>query len=49
MIDDAEIVVIAYGTTARIAKGAIKRVRKDGVRAGHDPAHHPLALPEEGA
>lgn len=34
MIEDAEIVVIAYGTTARIAKGAIKRVRKDGVRAG---------------
>jgi 2-oxoglutarate ferredoxin oxidoreductase subunit alpha len=34
MIDDAEIVAIAYGTTARIAKGAIKRVRKDGVRAG---------------
>ncbi|OHD66895.1 MAG: 3-methyl-2-oxobutanoate dehydrogenase subunit VorB [Spirochaetes bacterium RBG_13_51_14] len=34
LIDDAEIIVIAYGTTARIAKGAIKRVRKDGVRAG---------------
>jgi len=34
MLDDAEIVVIAYGTTARIAKGAIKRVRKDGIRAG---------------
>lgn len=34
MLEDAEIVVIAYGTTARIAKGAIKRVRKDGVRAG---------------
>jgi 2-oxoglutarate ferredoxin oxidoreductase subunit alpha len=34
MIPDAEIIVIAYGTTARIAKGAIKRVRKDGVRAG---------------
>ena len=34
MLDDAEIAVIAYGTTARIAKGAIKRVRKDGVRAG---------------
>jgi 2-oxoglutarate ferredoxin oxidoreductase subunit alpha len=34
MVDDAEIIVIAYGTTARIAKGAIKRVRKDGVRAG---------------
>ncbi|MBN2077753.1 MAG: 3-methyl-2-oxobutanoate dehydrogenase subunit VorB [Spirochaetes bacterium] len=34
MLDDAEIIVIAYGTTARIAKGAIKRVRKDGVPAG---------------
>lgn len=34
MIDDADVVVIAYGTTARIAKAAIKRVRKDGIRAG---------------
>ena len=34
MADDADIIVIAYGTTARIAKGAIKRVRKDGIRAG---------------
>ena len=34
MLEDAEIVAIAYGTTARIAKGAIKRLRKDGVRAG---------------
>lgn len=33
-MDDAEIVIIAYGTTARIAKGAINRVRKDGVKAG---------------
>ena len=34
MIDDAEIVAIAYGTTARIAKGAINRVRKDGLKVG---------------
>jgi 2-oxoglutarate/2-oxoacid ferredoxin oxidoreductase subunit alpha len=34
MIDDAEIVAVAYGTTARIAKAAIKRLRKDGVKAG---------------
>lgn len=34
MVDDAEIIIIAYGTTARIAKGAIKRVREDGIRAG---------------
>ncbi len=33
-MDDAEIAAVAYGTTARIAKGAIKRLRKDGIRAG---------------
>jgi len=34
MLDDAEIAVIAYGTTARIAEGALNRVRKDGLKAG---------------
>jgi 2-oxoglutarate ferredoxin oxidoreductase subunit alpha len=34
MTDDAKIIAVAYGTTARIAKAAIKRVRKDGVPAG---------------
>ncbi|MCP4753266.1 MAG: 3-methyl-2-oxobutanoate dehydrogenase subunit VorB [Proteobacteria bacterium] len=34
MMDDAEIVAIAYGTTARIAKGAINRIRKEGIKAG---------------
>lgn len=34
MIDDADIIAIAYGCSARIAKGAIKRVRKDGIKAG---------------
>jgi 2-oxoglutarate ferredoxin oxidoreductase subunit alpha len=34
MTDDADIVAIAYGCVARIAKGAIKRVRKDGVKVG---------------
>ena len=34
MLEDAKIVAVAYGTTARIAKAAIKRVRKDGVPAG---------------
>jgi 2-oxoglutarate/2-oxoacid ferredoxin oxidoreductase subunit alpha len=34
MTEDAEIVAIAYGCAARIAKGAIKRVRKDGIKAG---------------
>jgi 2-oxoglutarate ferredoxin oxidoreductase subunit alpha len=33
-MDDAEVVIVAYGTTARIAKGAINWIRKDGVKAG---------------
>jgi len=33
-MEDAELAIIAYGTTARIAKGAINRIRKDGIRAG---------------
>ncbi|MCX7816990.1 MAG: 3-methyl-2-oxobutanoate dehydrogenase subunit VorB [Syntrophales bacterium] len=32
--DDAEILVVAYGTAARIAKGAIKRSREMGIAAG---------------
>jgi 2-oxoglutarate ferredoxin oxidoreductase subunit alpha len=34
LVDDAELVIVAYGTAARIAKGAIKRVREDGLKIG---------------
>lgn len=33
-IEDAEIVVVAYGTTARIAKDAVKYMRAQGVKVG---------------
>jgi 2-oxoglutarate ferredoxin oxidoreductase subunit alpha len=32
--DDAEIVVVAYGTAARIAESAIENLREEGFRAG---------------
>jgi 2-oxoglutarate ferredoxin oxidoreductase subunit alpha len=32
--EDAELILVAYGTAARIAKGAIKRLREAGIRAG---------------
>ena len=32
--DDAEMVIVAYGTAARIAEGAIKRLRETGLRVG---------------
>ncbi len=34
MVEDASFVVIAYGTAARIAKGAVKRVRELGLKVG---------------
>lgn len=34
LLDDAEIAVVAYGTAARIAKGAITRLRQEGLKVG---------------
>ncbi len=34
LISDAEMVIVAYGTAARIAKGAIKRLRDHGLKVG---------------
>lgn len=34
LTEDARMVIIAYGTAARIAKGAIKRMREIGVKVG---------------
>ena len=34
LIDDAEMIVVAYGTAARIAKGAIKRLRQEHLKVG---------------
>jgi 2-oxoglutarate ferredoxin oxidoreductase subunit alpha len=33
-IDDAEIVLVAYGIVARIVRGAVSRAREEGIRAG---------------
>jgi 2-oxoglutarate/2-oxoacid ferredoxin oxidoreductase subunit alpha len=34
LVEDAEIIIIAYGTAARIAKGAIKRLRQENLKVG---------------
>jgi 2-oxoglutarate ferredoxin oxidoreductase subunit alpha len=34
LTEDAEMVVVAYGIGARIVKGAIKRLREDGLKVG---------------
>jgi 2-oxoglutarate ferredoxin oxidoreductase subunit alpha len=33
-LDDAEVVLVAYGTAARVARTALQRARADGLRAG---------------
>ncbi|MCX5854337.1 MAG: 3-methyl-2-oxobutanoate dehydrogenase subunit VorB [Deltaproteobacteria bacterium] len=33
-IEGAELIIVAYGTAARIAKGAIKRLRETGLKVG---------------
>ena len=34
LCDDAEMIVVAYGTAARIARGAIKRLRQENLKVG---------------
>jgi 2-oxoglutarate ferredoxin oxidoreductase subunit alpha len=34
LLDDADLAVVAFGTAARIAKGAVNRARQMGMRAG---------------
>lgn len=34
LTDDAELAIVAYGTAARVAKGAIKRLRAEGFKVG---------------
>ncbi|MFC1925288.1 3-methyl-2-oxobutanoate dehydrogenase subunit VorB [Chloroflexota bacterium] len=34
MVEDAELVVVSFGIAARIAKGAIKNARKEGMKVG---------------
>ena len=33
-MEDAEIVIVAYGTTSRVVKNAIERLREEGIKAG---------------
>jgi 2-oxoglutarate ferredoxin oxidoreductase subunit alpha len=33
-VEDADTVIVAYGTASRIAKGAVNRLRKEGLKVG---------------
>ena len=42
--DDADVVIVAYGTTARIARSAVAQCRRLGLRVGPAPADHALSV-----
>ena len=44
-LDDAEVVLVAYGTAARVARTAVERAREQGLQGRPVPADHAVALP----
>ena len=47
-LDDAEIAIVAYGTSARVARTAIERAREHGLARRAVPADHAVAVPDRG-
>ena len=45
LLDDAEVVVVAYGSTSRSARYAVNVAREQGIKAGHVPHQDLLAVP----
>ena len=50
LCDDADIVVVAYGITARVARSAVRLARENGIKAGLFRLRNALwPFPEQGA
>ena len=47
--EDAEFVITAFGTVARIAKSAVDELREQGIKVGLLPSHHRVAVPVQGS
>lgn len=43
--DDCNVLVVAYGITARSALSAVKRAREGGDQGGASPSHYTVAVP----
>ena len=44
-LDDADVVVVSYGITSRVAQRAIEMAREQGLKVGQVAADHGLAVP----
>ena len=45
--DDADLLVVGWGSTWGAIDGAVHRARDSGPQGGHDPPHPPPPLPQE--
>jgi 2-oxoglutarate ferredoxin oxidoreductase subunit alpha len=45
--ENAEFIICAYGTVARICKAAINELKEEGIEVGLCSSRHALALPEK--
>ena len=47
LTEDAELLIVAYGISSRIARAAVEMARADGVRVGLLAPDQPVSLPDE--
>ena len=45
LVDDADIVLVSFGATARIVKSAVNSARSDGNQSRYDSSDYPVAVP----
>ena len=46
-VEDADVAVVAYGITSRVAERAVQMARAEGIRGGPAAARGGMALPGE--
>ena len=45
--DDADYLIVAFGSVARICLKAIEEAREAGIKSGHAAPNHPMAFPKD--
>ena len=45
-LEDADVVLVSYGISSRIARSAVDSARTEGNSGRALPAHNPLSLPQ---
>lgn len=43
-VEDAEVVLVAYGISSRVCREAVEIAREEGFKLGLDPSDHTVAV-----